>query len=64
MIQVIKDKKFIDHIHHECLFFYGSGNEVVQMKDEGSEVKEKAPKTSNKRCHTVDARRAAYDFLN
>lgn len=26
LLKVIIDKKLIDHIHHECLFYYASGN--------------------------------------
>ena len=28
VLEIIIDKTMIDHIHHECLFYYGSGNEI------------------------------------
>lgn len=27
VLKIISDEKLIDHVHRECLFYYGSGND-------------------------------------
>lgn len=60
-LEIVDQAKLIDHIHRDCLFYYGSNQDFDKNEDEnGGEKVEMA----TKRCYTEASRKAAYSVLN
>ena len=54
----------VEHIHRDCLFYYGGGQELVQDKAGEGEAATEEAKEAGRRCYTAAARKAAYTVLN
>lgn len=62
-LAIAEQAKLIDHIHRDCLFYYGT-QDLVPNPGSGAEPTADNAEVSSKRCSTAASRKAAYGVLN
>lgn len=63
-LEIVEQARLIEHIHRDCLFYYGSNQEIEQEKNADGEQATEDANEITKRCYTAAARTAAYAVLN